>query len=104
MPAALYQLVLFSNLEDKAGKSGDLTGARCPVMLPVIVEIGGSMAVALNALAFILVTRGGGTPLRSRLVDSLDDLSVIDSCQLSSPGSCCGSSCDFDELVFVLDC
>jgi len=79
--------LLFYNLEDKARKSGDLTGARCPITLPVTVGLGGSMVVALNALASVPMTGGGGTPLRSRLVDSLEHLSVIDGCRLSSLGS-----------------
>ena len=74
------------------------------------------MAVTLNALASVPMIGGTGTSLPSRLVDSLDALSIIDGCPLSSPGSfaqpysrlgsisCCGSSCDFDELVFILDC
>jgi len=47
--------VLFSYLEDKAGKSRDLTGACFPIMLLITVGLGGSMAVAYNALALIPV-------------------------------------------------
>jgi len=73
MPAALCRVVPFSNLEDKAGKCGDLTGACSPITLPVTVGLGGSMAVTLNALTPVLVTGGRerfcalGTPIRSRL-------------------------------------
>jgi len=56
--AALCRVVLFSNLEDKAGKSRDLTGACSPITLPVTVGLGGSTAVALNALAPVPVTGG----------------------------------------------
>jgi len=35
-------------------------GACSPITLPVTIELGGSMAVALNALAFVPATRGGG--------------------------------------------
>ena len=84
---ALYRFVLFSNLEDKVGESGGLTGACCPITLPVTVGLGGSMAVALNALVSVPTTGGRGALLRSRLVDSLDALFVIDGRRLSSPGS-----------------
>ena len=78
-PAVLCQYVLFSNLEDKARKSGDLTGARSPITLPVTVRLDGSMSAALNALAFVPASGGGGTLLRSRPADSLNALPVIDS-------------------------
>jgi len=61
-------------------KSGDLMGACSPVTLPVTVGLGGSMAVALNALASVPATGGGGALLRSRPIDSLDAISVIDCC------------------------
>jgi len=60
-------------------------GACSPITLPVTVGLGGSMAVALNALAFVPETGGGGVLLRSRPVNSLDAISIIDSRWLSSP-------------------
>jgi len=51
-------LYFFSNLEDKARKSRDLTGACSPIMLPVTVGLGGSMVVTLNALAPVPATGG----------------------------------------------
>ena len=76
--------VLFSNLEDKARKRGDLMGARSPFTFPMSVGLGGSMSVALNALASVPVTGGGGALLRLRPTDSLDTLSLTDGCGLSS--------------------
>jgi len=74
----------FLQLKDKVEKSWNLTGARSPIMLPVTVGLGGSMTVALNALASVPATGGGGTLLRSRLSNSLNALSVIDGHWLSS--------------------
>jgi len=74
-------VVLFSNSEDKARKSGDLTGACSPITLPVTIELGESMLVALNALAPVLAIGGG----ECFCADSLDALFVIDGCWLSSP-------------------
>ena len=51
-------LYFLSNHGDKAGKSVDLTGACSPIMLPVTIGLGGSMAAALNALAPVLMTDG----------------------------------------------
>ena len=71
MPATLYRSVLFSNLRDKARKSGNLTGACSPITLPVTVRLDGRMAAALNALAPIPATGGGerfcarDSPIRS---------------------------------------
>jgi len=73
MPAALCRVVPFSNLEDKARKNRDLTGACSPITLLMTVGLGGSMAVALNALAPVPATGGGerfcarGLPIRSTL-------------------------------------
>ena len=58
--AILYRIVPSSILGDKAGRSGDLTDACSPIMLPVTVGLGGSMAIALNALTSIPTTGGGG--------------------------------------------
>jgi len=72
-PLVLCRVVLFSNIEDKARKGGDLTGACSPIMLPVTIGLGGSMTVALNALAPVPVAHGGvrfcarGLPIRSTL-------------------------------------
>ena len=94
-PATLCQFILFSNLEDKARKSRDLTGACSPITLPVIVGLGGSMAAALNALAPVPTTGGRehfcarGLPIRltlfpywtvarhRALIDSLDPIFVF---------------------------
>jgi hypothetical protein len=76
MPTALCRVVLFSNLEDEARKSGDLMGACSPITLPITVRLGGSMAVALNALVSVPATGGGerfcarGLPVRSTLFPS----------------------------------
>ena len=73
MPAALCRFLLFSNLEDKARKSRDLTGACSPISFPVTVGLGGSMAVIFNALAPVPATSGRerfcarGLPIRSTL-------------------------------------
>jgi len=72
MPVLLYWHVPFFVFEDKSWERGDLTGAYSPIMLHVTVRLGGSMLVALNALALVPMTGGGGTLLRSRPVDSLD--------------------------------
>ena len=60
MPAALCQVIPLSILGDKAGKSEDLGGACSPIVLHVTVRLGGSMAVALNAIASVHATDGGG--------------------------------------------
>ena len=60
MSAILCRVVPLSILGDKAGKSGDLTGACSPITLPMTVGLGGSMADALNALASVPATGGGG--------------------------------------------
>jgi len=57
-PAALCQVVLFSNV-DKARKTRDLMGACSPITPPMSVGLGGSMAVALNALTSV-PAKGGG--------------------------------------------
>ena len=68
----------FLNLEDKAGKGGDVTGACSPITLPVTIGLGASMAVALNALAPIPTTGGGerfyarGLLIRSMLFPYVD--------------------------------
>jgi len=59
-------------------------GACCPITLPVTVGLGGSTAVALNALASVAATGGVGALLRSRPTDSLDALFIIDGRGLSS--------------------
>ena len=51
---------LHPSLGIKLEKGGDLTGACSPITLPVTVGLGGSMAVALNALTSIPATGGGG--------------------------------------------
>jgi hypothetical protein len=58
--AILCRVILLSILGDKAGKSGDLTGACSPITLPVTVRLGGSIADALNSLSPVPATGGGG--------------------------------------------
>jgi len=99
----LYRSVLFSNLGDKPGKSGDLRSACSPVTLLVIVGLGGSMAAALNALAPVPMTGGGerfcarGLSIRSTLFpywtvvghrapfDSRDAISVFEAMVDTAP-------------------
>jgi len=71
---------LHPTLGIKLEKSGDLTGACSPITLPVTVGLGGSMVVALIALASVPATGGGDALLRSRPVDSLDAISIVDGC------------------------
>ena len=71
---------LHPTLGIKLEKSGDLTGACSPIMLPVTVGLGGSMAVTLNALASVPMIGSGEALLRSRPVDLLDAISVVDGC------------------------
>ena len=50
----------FIHLGDKAGKSGDLTGACSSITLPMTVGLGGSLADTLNALASVPMTGSRG--------------------------------------------
>jgi len=47
-------------------------------MAAAAMVLGGSLSVALNALKTVPVTGGGGTLLGSRLVGSLDPVSIIE--------------------------
>ena len=71
-------LYLSSILRIKLEKRG-FDGCILPIMFPVTIGLGGSMSVALNALASIPTICGGGALLRSRPANSLDTLSIIDS-------------------------
>ena len=77
-------LYLSSILRIKLEKRG-FDGCILPIMFPVTIGLGGSMAVTLNALASVPMTGGGGALLCSRPVDSLDAISIIDGRWLSSP-------------------
>ena len=72
---------LYPTLGIKLEKVNISMGACSPIMLPVTVGLGGSMAVASKALASVPATGGGGALLRSRPVDSLDAISIVDGCR-----------------------
>lgn len=71
---------LYPTLGIKLEKVKILTGSCSPIALPVTVRLGGSLAVALNALASVPETGSGGALLRSRPIDSLEAISVVDGC------------------------
>jgi len=60
MPVALSQVVPLTLLGDKAKKGVDLTGACSPITFPMIVGLGGTMAVVLNVLTSVPTTGDGG--------------------------------------------
>ena len=51
---------------------------RSIIMDTMVMVLGGGLSVALNDLGTVPVIGGGGAPLRSRQIDSLDPVSVIE--------------------------
>jgi len=61
-----------------------LTGARSIITVVVAMALGGGLSVVLNALGTVPVISGVGAPLRSRQIDLLDSVFVIEGCLASS--------------------